>query len=254
MPYLPVFRYNAIVNPLKARVAHTFKRTLIVIVVIWVLAAAVAIPFIVVQYVFRGGDIIYCLDNWTRLSNNVHSKTIYVVITFIINFVIPISIIAGAYSTIIKRLTTTDSILSETIQLNQERSSSVGCKSPADEKLVEKSKSISRNTRKTTFMMLTVIVAFLVCMLPLNVFNLVYLFLVPGSYDETALSNVHSALVILSVCASACNPIIYNFFSVKFRKAFVDVFRCRCTTQGQDEGNDTFPVQSSFRTKRTSIL
>lgn len=240
-------------NPLKAKVSHTFRRTIILIVAIWLLSAAVSFPQILVRFLVHNNSTIECREDWSSI-NGMLGKQIYGVVIFVIFFAIPITIITVAYTTIIKRLTTTDSILSETVQLNKEISSSVGCKSPTDDKTSDKSNPISRNNRKTTLMMLTVIVAFLVCMLPLNVLLLVSLFLVEGTYDGKTLYDSWSALVILSVCASACNPIIYNFFSVKFRKAFADVFRCRCSAHARDEVNDTYPIQSSFRTKRTSIL
>lgn len=245
-PIYLFFRYNAIVHPLQAKVAHTLKRAVIVVTIIWILSAAVAFPQILSQTLIDYYGIIRCEEDWSSLDG-ILGRRIYGVAIFIIFFAVPITIITVAYTTIIKRLMTTDSLLVETVKLRQERSSSsTAGKSLIDEKKVP----ISRNNRKTTLMMLTVIVAFLVCMLPLNVMLLIIPFLIDGTYDRETLGEVSSGLIILSVFSSACNPIIYNFFSVKFRKAFADVFRSKCTAHDQDDARH--PMQSSFRTKRTS--
>lgn len=238
-------RYNAIVHPLRAKVTHTKRRAVIVITIIWMLSAVVAFPQILVQSLITNDDVVRCEEDWSNLvANPGASKKAHVVCLFVLFFAVPVSIITVAYITIIKRLTTTDGILAETVQISHDTSSE------GDQSIDPKSVPISRNNRKTTFMMLTVIVAFLVCMLPLNTLLLVFTFLKKGSYDINAFVDAFSVLVVLSVCSAACNPIIYNFFSVKFRRAFVDVFRSRCGTKETEEKSRYY---SSFRTKATSL-
>ncbi|KXJ24675.1 orexin receptor type 2 [Exaiptasia diaphana] len=239
MVALAIDRYNAIVHPLRAKVTHTMRRAVIVISLIWLLSAVVALPQIMVWTLED-----FCVERWSIISDNhLTSKDVYTVAIFVIFFAVPMAIITVAYITIIKRLTITDGILTETAQISHDPSQK------ESHSIDEKSVPISRNNRKTTFMMLTVIVAFLVCMLPLNVFLLVTPFLT--SFNEDSMYMASTVLQFLSVCSAACNPIIYNFFSVKFRRAFADVFRSRCGTK-QPVHKSRF--YSSFRTKGTTLL
>ena len=73
--------------------------------------------------------------------------------------------------------------------------------------------------RKTTYMLLTVIVVFLICMLPFQIMVLVAPFVhadVLRSDTFFVSTKISSAL---AVCSMPCNPFIYSFFSEKFRRA-----------------------------------
>jgi hypothetical protein len=194
----------------------------------------VAAPQIPAQTLLRYPPAIYCLEDCGKLSGTL-GKQIYTVVIFCIFFAVPITIITIAYTAIIRRLRKTDGTLRETFRMRQQRQKGEETNGQID----ERSATISRKNRKTTFMMLTVIIAFLICMLPLNVLLLVNQFLTEDQKkdNQELITVMASILGVLATCSSACNPIIYNFFSLKFRKAFADVFRYKYeehTPRGSD--------------------
>ena len=64
--------------------------------------------------------------------------------------------------------------------------------------------------RKTTYMLLTVIVVFLICMLPFQIIILINAFITVSPLD--AFNVVIKISSVLAVCSMACNPFIYSFF------------------------------------------
>ena len=90
----------------------------------------------------------------------------------------------------------------------------------------------AKNKRKTTYMLLTVIVVFLICMLPFQIMVLV----APFVHADVLLSDTFFVSTkissVLAVCSMACNPFICSFFSEKFRKTFTE-FKCRCEDDSQ---------------------
>lgn len=220
-------RYYAVVHPFRAKLQHTVRRTSCLIAMIWVLSFIVALPQIPSRVLIPFlPNMIFCDQDWSKIGGKLGSQ-IYSAAIFFIFFAVPITIITLAYSAIIARLRKTDGVLRETFMTRQERTKQDG--QPEKEKLI----AISRNNRKTTFMMLTVIIVFLICMLPFNVFILVMIFLSDQRKQTSgeALLDANSVLTVFAIASSACNPIIYNFFSLKFRRAFADIFRCKCTNE-----------------------
>lgn len=72
-------------------------------------------------------------------------------------------------------------------------------------------------------MLLSVIVMFFVCVLPFRVFSLWLIY--ASDSDKTRMGlemylNVLSFTRVMFYLNSACNPVLYNMFSTKFRKAF----------------------------------
>ncbi|XP_031573735.1 orexin receptor type 2-like [Actinia tenebrosa] len=225
MVVLAIDRYYAVLHPFRAKLQHTVRRTSCLIALIWVISVMVASPQIPSRVLIRYPhltNMIVCGQDWSKLGGQLGHQ-IYSVAIFLIFFAVPITIISFAYSAIIARLRKTDGALRETFRSSQGRANKDG--QPEQ----EGSSAVSRKNRKTTFMMLTVIIVFLICMLPLNVFILVIIF--PSEQMSNAseeISDANSVLTVFAIASSACNPIIYNFFSLKFRRAFADAFRCEC--------------------------
>ena len=81
----------------------------------------------------------------------------------------------------------------------------------------------AKNMRKTTYMLLTVIVVFLICMLPFQIMVLVAPFVHADVLRSDTFFVSTKISSVLAVCSMACNPFIYSFFREKFRRAFTDV-------------------------------
>ncbi|XP_028399955.1 neuropeptide Y receptor type 1-like [Dendronephthya gigantea] len=78
------------------------------------------------------------------------------------------------------------------------------------------------NHRKTMVMLITVLVAILVCHWPYTIFHIIMAFNEVRTMSTT-LELLNSSLRLLSFLPPIINPILYNFFSDKFRAGFRQV-------------------------------
>lgn len=211
-------RYQAIVNPFAVRASRTtYRRTLTVMVFTWLVSCAISAPQAFVVTIIDIPPFKYCQEDWTGKGGLVGNR-IYTVVAFIALFAIPIVVICSSYVIIIRTLWQPEPVLSE------EESGSTSNEGRSSHRIYTVHRQKKR--RKTAYMLLTVIVAFLVCMLPFQVIVVVSSFVEFQPTDGyILLINIAS---VLAVCSMACNPFIYSFFSEKFRRAFTDVFQCRC--------------------------
>lgn len=82
-----------------------------------------------------------------------------------------------------------------------------------------------RTRRRTTLMVIAVLVAFFVCFFPFHIYYITQIF--QENYEQKPTTETAVLRVIL-VLNTAVNPIIYNLLSEKFRVGFRGIFAC-CT-------------------------
>lgn len=241
MMVLAVERYQAIVNPFTVRASRKkVRRTVILMVLTWLVSCAIASPqaFVVTIQNKR------CVEDWTG-KGGILGNRIYTVVAFILLFVLPILVIGSSYIMIIRTLWQPEPSLSDdaTTARSVRGLSSTNNQPPYN---ANRAYAIRRakKKRKTTYMLLTVIATFLTCMLPFHVTILLQVF-VELPFQTVGFSVFVNFSLVLALCSMACNPFIYSFFSDKFRKAFVDVFRCRCEEDGQQAPTTSFMLVSS---------
>lgn len=221
---------------------HTRRRTVFMILFVWLISFTAAIPHILTQTLIPYGDDLYCTEDWDGWGGELGNK-IFTVALFAFLFIIPVVLIGTSYFRIIATLWKTNTALAEDYNSMQKRKdnqmTSVRTATPG----IKKSRShepqrSGKNKRKTTLMLLTVVILFLVCMLPFNISSLIAKFLRP---EQTEFEVVHShVFIVLLVSSCAWNPFVYNFFSQKFNRAFRRVFKCQCETRaGEHEGSTT---------------
>ena len=249
----PCHRYRAVVHPWKPR--FTSLQTAIIIAVTWSVSFALVIPFVLVLAIKDD----YCKEVWPSTA----TRSAYTLGLFIIQFIVPLTIIAFAYIKVVlklrnqafrfaKRVEIPESLSALTVPSNSfltpELSDlpSVSC-SPLPEKKTMISglnqvrltlsprsptsgprKMIHRLERNTKIvkMLVTVVLLYAVCMLPNQVVWLWYEF---GSgqtspYLKTLLT-LGSTMVYLN---SSVNPILYAGMNDEFRSGFLGILRCRC--------------------------
>lgn len=217
-------RCQAIVNPFSARTSqHRYRRAIFRMFLIWLVSGGIATPQALVVRIIDHPPGRYCDEDWSLHGGDMGNR-VYTVVAFVVLFVIPLGIICGSYAIILRNLWRPERVLGDP-QTSQDTQAK-GQFSPHQ----LRNHRVQRK-RKTTYMLLTVIVAFLICMLPFQVMVLVSMFTdLHGLEAYGLLAQIAS---LLTVCSMACNPFIYSFFSEKFRKAFVEVFRCRCEDPSQ---------------------
>ncbi|KIH62835.1 7 transmembrane receptor [Ancylostoma duodenale] len=215
-----VERWLAICHPLRSRSSSKFSRAYITIIVMWAVSAVAALPMGYIVKINRLPLPAWAKNQpWTgkvsedfeTLKNTEfcamdmreqHLQKYLVCFLFLAFFLVPAFLITMMYSHIAMRIASTDTLLH-----------------------VNKKKTRTKNTNNMIKMLVSVVVSFFICWLPFHIQRLLSLFI---TYHEGNLSPAVETLSTLVFYISGCcyysnsatNPILYNVFSKKYRKAF----------------------------------
>ncbi|RUS83404.1 hypothetical protein EGW08_008825, partial [Elysia chlorotica] len=205
-------RFWAVYYPLKTYSSGSKSRAMIIMAGVWLTSALVTVPYLVMADTVettRHTDnalVEVCItgptSSWVKA---------YIVARFTFIFAVPMVLLAALYTMIIHK------VLTETMECKQ---------------MTESARSQSaQNRRQLVIMLVGIIVLFFLCLLPFRILALVLTF---ATYDLPLEMGHESFLNLLYFCRlliyinSAGNPIIYNIFSTKFRRAFQKVLRLYC--------------------------
>ena len=200
------FRYLAICHPMEVKISKRACR--LTIVSIWIAAFVILIPWAVyykltVWQPSRGNAIILCYQDWPKEE---YQKNYFLGAIFLCCYSVPLVLIVVCYSLIGFRVW---------------KRKVPGAKNSSLD-IVHKSKV---NAVK---MLAVVVVMFAFSWLPLYALRLKTLFGTPSSKDvETVLLNIVNPIAQwLGSSNSGMNPIIYLFFSKRYRRGFQESINC----------------------------
>lgn len=246
-------RFRAVVHPWKPR--FTLSQTAIIIAVTWSVSFVLVIPYLLVLSIKND----YCQEVWPSTA----ARRIYTLGLFIVQFIIPIAIIACAYTKVVLKLRAQASRFSGKAGVQESMASprpgpsnsfltpeggdvlSISRSPLPDKKLAtglnnvqvawslrspkpRPSEAIQRLERNTKIvkMLVTVVLLYVICILPNQVVWLWYEF---GSGHSSphlkTLLTLGSSMVYLN---SSVNPILYAGMNEEFRTGFLGILRCRC--------------------------
>ncbi|KAK3729109.1 hypothetical protein RRG08_005481 [Elysia crispata] len=205
-------RFWAVYYPLKTYSSGSKSRAMIIMAGVWLTSALVTVPFLVmadtVQTTNKADNEIVEVCVTPPMTSWIKG---YIVTRFTFIFAIPLVLLTVLYTMIIHK------VLTETMECKQ---------------MTETARSQSAQNRKQLVIMLVgIIVLFFLCLLPFRILALILTF---ATYDLPSEMGPESFLNLLWFCRlliyinSAGNPIIYNIFSTKFRRAFQKVLRLYC--------------------------
>lgn len=189
-------RFFAIFRPLKRTISFPGAKK--IIVVIWLASLVFSCPNLYVLRLEQIDDVVYCVEKWSPLFDEATSPLAYTIALFIGLYALPLLIIGVLYTTVIIRLwsRTTPGQNSITNRSNRERTN-----------------------KKVLKMLITVVVVFAVCWLPLYV-RMFLLFSYPVRYLCGLPYHLDFITLYLGHANSAVNPYIYVIFNENFRKGF----------------------------------
>ena len=190
-------RYWAILYPLRRQLSTTNVKWLIVI--IWLLSIVPVSPYISVLRIGKTTGV--CDEYWS--TNN--DRKIYTVVLFVAEYVIPLSIIAAAYT----------SIGREPGKKN---------KTGLENKFLQNAQS--EEASKVIRMLIAVTILFAVCVLPTNI---MWLWLDFGNAAEQFAHfwELVAFYNILTFANSAANPVCYTITNMNYREEILNLLR-RC--------------------------
>ena len=205
MTVIALDRHRVILHPLRRRI--TLKIGAIINVCIWLAGLALSIPFAVFATVQKVDLLLYTTTR-CRLCYPEPSQTFeqYLTLsTFLVQFVIPMVIMAFAYGQIAMVLWYREVVGQQTRnQTNSHR----------------------KSRRKSITMLIIVVVVFSICWLPLNLYHILTDFHPNNAvfrYNSTAYLTCHW-LAVSSVCY---NPFIYCWLNVSFRGEVLKHCSCK---------------------------
>ncbi|CAJ0607442.1 unnamed protein product [Cylicocyclus nassatus] len=215
-----VERWLAICHPLRSQSSPKVSRAYFTVIAMWALSAIAAFPIGVIVKINRLPLPAWAQDQpWTNLISSDGStlmKTEFcamdiaqqkfqkqiIYFAFFAFFVIPAFLITMMYSHIALRIASTDSLL-----------------------CVDKKAERTRASQNVIKMLVSVVVSFFLCWLPFHIQRLLSLYMTYNEGHVSPAIEIFSTLIFnISGCCyysnSAINPVLYNLFSERYRKAF----------------------------------
>lgn len=197
-------RFFAIMMPLKRIINKRVFNW--ILLVIWVISAAVATPLLYSLRVIEVNGDLSCEENWAPAFDNETAPKVYTILLFSVVFCFPLCIITVLYAIICRHLWFTK---------------------PPGETEREESKNLikRRNSRKKVVrMLITVVVVFLISWLPLQIANFL-LFFQNAEISEP----IYFTCEFLMRASCALNPAVYVIFSENYRHGFKKLLaKCCC--------------------------
>ncbi|XP_028396930.1 octopamine receptor 1-like [Dendronephthya gigantea] len=210
-------RYLAIVYPLKDRVRNKNKARFWMLFTIWVFSVAIASPYFITSttktvplHVRENGKITLRNIKFVDVEMNVLEWRVYYMIMFVCLHVFPFVSLGILYSGIARSIRKPDKRLNETEPVGEARNQTVSGMS-------------ERNRRKTTLMVIAILVGFFICYFP---FHLLYIINMLFKDVENHRVIIVSSLRIVISLNTALNPIIYSLLSKRFRDKFRAILSC----------------------------
>ncbi|MGH0139130.1 UNVERIFIED_CONTAM: hypothetical protein FKN15_068851 [Acipenser sinensis] len=209
-------RHRCIVFHLGQRVS--VRTSFVVIALTWLVAAILAGPLAIFrEYRYEeipsiNLKIAVCSEKWPHGNNS--DGTIYSLSMLLLQYVLPLGIISYAYVRIWIKLKNHVSPCS-------------------------RSDSHYRR-RKTTKMLVMVVVVFGVCWLPFHVFQLASDLDLIMKFEEYKL--LYTVFHVIAMCSTFANPLLYGWMNKNYRNGFLMFFRC-------EHKPEAIHLECSMRTK-----
>lgn len=197
---IAIERYYVIVHPFKPRMK--ISSCYICLVCMWLLAAALTTPYGLYMRVIKYGDMHYCEEHWPQ-----HIKHFFTITTAIIQFIIPFTAMTFCYVVVFIRLSS--------------RAKSRLCNT----KCSQKEEADRDRKKKVNRMLISMVLIFACCWLPLTLLNLLNDFIphvLPDDYCHVIFMTSH-VVAMSSICY---NPFLYAWLNENFRREFRSITPC----------------------------
>ncbi|KAK3755847.1 hypothetical protein QZH41_003941 [Actinostola sp. cb2023] len=246
-------RSRALLFPFKLK--PSTSETRLIIAIIWLLAFLVSLPSYGSRTIDYGG---FCLEIYTDdPEKQVVYGNIYTTFTFLFNNLIPLLVILVLYLKITMALKHI-SLIPQSFQLN--RPSSLAGQdtpggSPKNSVFLRNANVAAANKRqkmesKFIRMLLVVVLIFLFCYVPFQVFFMVWVY-VPLAADAKTLFYINHYLFVLMWVPNALNPICYAALNERYAKA-VKQLVCSSFTRIKRLGTGMTSPKSTYSAAATS--
>uniref|UniRef100_A0A1I8FHG6 G_PROTEIN_RECEP_F1_2 domain-containing protein n=1 Tax=Macrostomum lignano TaxID=282301 RepID=A0A1I8FHG6_9PLAT len=202
---IAVERYCMIVHPFVPRMKTGL--CLLIVVIIWLVAVLISLPIAV----FQRAATESCVEDWKP-----EYRPVFTVISFVLQFLIPCSIITACYSSKVS------------ISLKNRHKKTLAKKSRSKEELD------IRRKRRTNRMLIAMVVIFVVCWIPLN---LLWMLNDPSS----------SCATLLAMSSVMYNPFLYGWMNANFQNEFRNILPCLFPKRPPNAARSDSRLNTSYR-------
>ncbi|XP_018648591.1 putative neuropeptide receptor [Schistosoma mansoni] len=202
-------RFFVIVHPFLPRMKVWL--CLIIIFTVWIIAVLISMPLAVYQQKHKDpiNNVSSCRENWPKES----SREVFTIVSFVLQFVIPCSIISVCYFRI-------------SLLLRARLHTQIGSGTKTH---IKEEREIKRK-RRTNTMLIAMVIIFVICWIPLNI-----LWMVMDVHSEEQINDVQNSknfsLIffichLLAMSSAVYNPFLYAWMNSNFRKEFHRILPC----------------------------
>ncbi|XP_022795901.1 neuropeptide FF receptor 1-like [Stylophora pistillata] len=199
---MAIHRCHVILHPFKQEMRH--KSAVLWIIALWIMSFANVLPLMIVT---TPDPPFECLENWPSLNH----RRAYTAALFVLQYILPLVIIAIAYIR---------------IGLDLNRSCSRSFRTARASKSL-KNQARRRENFKVTKTLAIIVMIFAVCMLPSQV-GWMLLDFGDTKQKAIAIKVIFKFSLVLTVFHSCLNPLVYGSITKQFRRGYVKYLSYLC--------------------------
>ena len=202
---IAIDRYRGIVFPLREQFGKPAKLCKIIIPAIWLISMGLQAIYFYIFTVVTDDNKPYCALNWASKFDQKKSQEAHFIVIFVCVIAIPVCVVTLLYSVVILNLKRGRHTLDQgpSRYMNSER---------------------LKEDKKVVRMIIAILLAFVVCVMPINVYGILFYFVwhwkIPCGMEKFGFS----AFFILYSNASI-NPFIYLTFNDKYRQGLLTILK-----------------------------
>jgi len=200
-------RQRVLLYPLRPRILKSGG--LIMVAVIWIASIILALPYGIYS---KTKEMDFLVEEQLRCASFYPSEKFeqyLTVVTIVLQYVIPLAVIAVTYGRIVRRIW-------ERSDLGAVTAYQHACR--------------SKHKKKSIKMLMVVVIVFAICWMPLNLYHLLT-DLHPDMETFHYDTNTFFACHWLAISSTCYNPFIYCWLNEAFRAEIKAVFRCCCPVE-----------------------
>ncbi|KAK3758374.1 hypothetical protein RRG08_004194 [Elysia crispata] len=235
-------RYVAICHPLRSQVLSSLSRAVKIIIIIWTIACACALPYPIHTRTYHEVHDpctqeplpeSYVCNLPGRYRSGMRYMFQFSTFAF---FVVPMVIITIMYALIGLTLLKTDQFA-------------------GGNKTKQAALAAAKAKRAVLKMLVAVVIAFFVCWAPFHAQRLMTMYVAPDAWTEdllTVQTNIFYISGVLYFFSSTVNPFLYNVMSKRYRKAFKHTL-ARCLSGKNSDYGETSIFRSTPRSTSVTV-
>ena len=231
---IAIDRYRGIVYPLRKQFINPGKLCKIVIPLIWITSMGLHSVYFYIFRTVTDDTKTYCALTWAPKFDDRKSQEIYYLILLFCLIVVPTCVVTILYSAII---------------LNLKRSRTARCKGPSSCVTLRR----SREDAKVVRIVIAILIAFIVCLIPINVYAILIFFVWDPGKVPCGIDNAGFAVHFILYSNASVNPCIYFILNDKYRKGLLSILRLLHIAKNRDRvDNSSIELVTLVKEQQTS--